>query len=213
MSAASTFSPETSALDPGPDRDRRSAVPSLSADRASRSGIWLGLFTITMSFAAFTSALFVREGTSDWGHIVLPSVLYFNTMILLCSSATMEAARRSLVGGSVIVPQESRTGTVWLLSTLVLGLAFCGGQYMAWEQLRGQGLYLATNPNSSFFYVLTFVHVLHLLAGIGVLVYLTGRLVASHRTLRRSLLENAAIYWHFLGVLWVYLFVLCRMKL
>ena len=84
---------------------------------------------------------------------------------------------------------------------------------MAWQQLRGQGLYLATNPNSSFFYVLTFVHVLHLLAGIGVLVYLTGRLVASRGALRRSLFENAAIYWHFLGVLWVYLFVLCRMKL
>ncbi len=213
MSTASIIKAEAGTLGAGSGQARRSAITPLAADRASRSGIWLGLFTITMSFAAFTSALFVREGTSDWGHIVLPSVLYFNTLILLCSSATMEAARRSLVGGNLIVPQESRKGTVWLLSTLVLGLAFCGGQYMAWQQLREQGLYLATNPNSSFFYVLTFVHVLHLLAGIGVLVYLTGRLVASHRTLRRSLFENAAIYWHFLGVLWVYLFVLCRMKL
>ena len=213
MSTASTINAEAGTLGAGSGQDRGSAISSLAADRASRSGIWLGLFTITMSFAAFTSALFVREGTSDWGHIVLPSVLYFNTLILLCSSATMEASRRSLVGGSLIVPQESRKGTVWLLSTLVLGLAFCGGQYIAWQQLRGQGLYLATNPNSSFFYVLTFVHVLHLLAGIGVLVYLTGRLVGSQRVLRRSLFENAAIYWHFLGVLWVYLFVLCRMKL
>ncbi len=55
---------------------------------------------------------------------------------------------------------------MWLLFTLVLGIAFCVGQYMAWQQLRAQGLYLATNPNSSFFYVLTFMHVLHLLAGI-----------------------------------------------
>jgi cytochrome c oxidase subunit 3 len=188
-------------------------VAANSADRASRSGIWLGLFTITMSFAAFTSALFVREGTTDWGHIVLPSILYFNTFLLLCSSGTIEISRRYLSGGRLIDAQESRKGSVWLLFTLALGLAFCVGQYTAWQQLRAQGLYLATNPNSSFFYVLTFMHVLHLLAGIAVLAYLTGRVLASHSTFRRSLFDTAAIYWHFLGILWVYLFVLCLMKL
>jgi cytochrome c oxidase subunit III len=166
-----------------------------------------------MSFAAFTSALFVREGTSDWGHIVLPSVLYFNTFLLLCSSAILQVARNSLLAGNVFDSQKSRKGSLWLLATLALGLAFCVGQYLAWQQLRGQGLYLATNPNSSFFYVLTFMHVLHLLAGIAVLVYLTRRMLASHTAFRRSLFENTAIYWHFLGALWVYLFVLCRMKL
>lgn len=201
MSTASIINPHPASL------------PTSSADRASRSGIWLGLFTITMSFAAFTSALFVREGTSDWGHIVLPSVLYFNTFLLLCSSGTIEIARRSLVGDRAIDSPKSRKGIIWLLFTLVLALAFCLGQYMAWQQLRAQGLYLATNPNSSFFYVLTFMHVLHLLAGIAVLAYLTGRVLASHTTFRRSLFENTAIYWHFLGILWVYLFVLCRMKL
>jgi len=189
------------------------AVTGISSDRASRSGIWLGLFTITMSFAAFTSALFVREGTSDWGHIALPSVLYFNTLLLLFSSGTIEISRRYLSGGRVIDAEKSRKGTGWLLFTLVLGIAFCIGQFSAWRQLRAQGLYLATNPNSSFFYVLTFMHVLHLLAGIAVLTFLTGRVLASHGTFRRSLFDNAAIYWHFLGVLWVYLFVLCLMKL
>ena len=103
----------------------------------------------------------------------------------------------------------------WLLFTLVLGIAFCCGQYMAWQQSASAGnLYLATNPNSSFFYVLTFMHVLHLLAGIA-LLDLSDRVASSssHATFRRSLFDNAAIYWHFLGVLWVYLFVLCRMKL
>lgn len=188
-------------------------LQSSSADRASRSGIWLGLFTITMSFAAFTSALFVREGTSDWGHIVLPSILYFNTFLLLCGSVTIEISRRYMSGGSYIDASQSRKGAIWLLFTLVLGLGFCVGQYMAWQQLRAQGLYLATNPNSSFFYVLTFIHVLHLLAGIAVLAYLTARVVATRSTFRRSLFDSTAIYWHFLGVLWVYLFVLCRMKL
>jgi cytochrome c oxidase subunit III len=213
MSSVSTVNSHGVDLpDPG-----RTVLPgtmaSTSADRASRSGIWLGLFTITMSFAAFTSALFVREGTSDWSHIVLPPILYFNTFLLLCSSATIEISRRYMVGGSQIDARQSRKGTVWLLFTLVLGIAFCVGQYLAWQQLRAQGLYLATNPNSSFFYVLTFMHVLHLLAGIVVLSYLTGRVLASHTTFRRSLFENTAIYWHFLGVLWVYLFVLCRIKL
>ena len=213
MSTISTVQSHSVALSASSPPGLAGVRGEAAADRASRSGIWLGLFTITMSFAAFTSALFVREGTSDWGHIVLPAVLYFNTFLLLCSSATIEVARRSLTGGSLIDGQKSRKGTGWLLLTLVLGLAFCAGQYMAWQQLRAQGLYLATNPNSSFFYVLTFMHVLHLLAGIVVLSYLTGRVLASHTTFRRSLFENTAIYWHFLGVLWVYLFVLCRMKL
>ncbi|MGB2626436.1 MAG: cytochrome c oxidase subunit 3 [Candidatus Acidiferrum sp.] len=213
MSSASVVDPNAVALPQSSAPIARGSVTRTSADRASRSGIWLGLFTITMSFAAFTSALFVREGTSDWGHIVLPSILYFNTLVLLGSSGTIEISRRYLSGGRLIDAEKSRQGTLWLLLTLILGIAFCVGQFMAWQQLRAQGLYLSTNPNSSFFYVLTFMHVLHLLAGIAVLTYLTGRVLASHTTFRRSLFDNAAIYWHFLGVLWVYLFVLCLLKL
>ena len=179
----------------------------LTAVKAPRSGIWIGLFAITMSFAAFTSALFVREGTPDWAHLVLPSILYFNTLVLLLSSGSLELSRRSLESAN------REMGTLWLAVTLVLGAAFCVGQYMAWQNLRAQGLYLATNPNSSFFYVLTFLHVVHLVAGIAALGYVIGRLLLSSTALRRSLFENTAIYWHFLGALWVYLLLLCRMKL
>jgi cytochrome c oxidase subunit III len=213
MSSASTVDAHAVALPVTSNQLASKAIATTGADRASRSGIWLGVFTISMSFAAFTSALFVREGTSDWGHLVLPSILYFNTFLLLCSSGTIEISRRFLSGGRLVDAQKSRKGTVWLLFTLVLGLAFLAGQYIAWQQLRAQGLYLATNPNSSFFYVLTFMHVLHLLVGMAVLAYLTGRVLASHTTFRRSLFDNTAIYWHFLGVLWLYLFVLCLMKL
>ena len=189
------------------------AVGYTNADRASRSGIWIGIFAITMSFAAFTSALFVRQGTNDWTHLVLPSLLYVNTVVLLASSATFELSRRSLTGGALIEYAGARKALGWLAVTLVLGLTFCVGQYMVWQQLRAAGIYLATNPNSSFFYVLTVIHALHVLAGIIALVYLMGRLVASHSTFRRSFFENTAIYWHFMGVLWVYLFLLCRTKL
>jgi cytochrome c oxidase subunit III len=192
---------------------RGTAQPVLGAERASRSGIWVGLFAITMSFMAFTSALFVREGSTDWGHLVLPSILYLNTAVLLLSSVTFEFSRRQmeLVAGARL--RSAGPGTLWLMATLALGVMFCVGQYFAWQNLRAQGIYLATNPNSSFFYVLTFIHVLHVSAGICAFLYMLGRMLLGNGTVRRSFFENTAIYWHFMGVLWVYLLLLCRIKL
>ncbi len=187
-----------------------------AADGASRSGIWVGIFAITMSFAAFTSALFVREGTTgDWTHLNLPGILYANTFALLLSSLTLARARRGLVARSqsYISPEAAHSGLVWLIATLVLGLLFILGQYQAWRELAAQGLFLATNANSSFFYVFTGMHLLHLLGGVAALVYLIGQLVGSHSTFRRSRFENTAIYWHFMGVLWVYLFFVLRTRL
>jgi cytochrome c oxidase subunit 3 len=191
----------------------RLAAKATAADRASRSGIWVGLFAITMSFMAFTSALFVREGSLDWGHLVLPSILYLNTLVLLLSSGTFELARRQMTAAADGKIQSSEPGKVWMLVTLALGLGFCRGQYTAWQSLQAHGVYLATNPNSSFFYVLTFVHVLHVLGGIAAFGYLLFKTALRGGSVRRSFLENAAVYWHFMGVLWVYLLLLCRIKL
>ena len=187
---------------------RQNALLAQRTEIYSSSGIWVGVFAITMSFAAFSSALFVRQGTPDWTHLALPAILYFNTLLLLASSGTLEMARHTLAEA-----EGTRKASGWVLITLLLGLAFCAGQYHAWQELRAAGVYLATNPNSSFFYLLTFLHVLHVSAGILALVYLAGRLVASHTTFRRSLFLNTAVYWHFMGVLWVYLLLLCRLKL
>jgi cytochrome c oxidase subunit III len=190
-------------------REKR-AAPLLAqrSERYSSSGIWVGVFAITMSFAAFTSALFVREGTADWDHLVLPSILYFNTALLLASSGTLELARHRLAE-----VEGTRKASGWVLLTLLLGMGFCAGQYRAWLDLRAQGIYLASNPNSSFFYLLTFLHALHVVVGVAVLVYVAGRLLASHTTFRMGLFRNTAIYWHFMAVLWVYLLLLCRMRL
>jgi cytochrome c oxidase subunit III len=206
-----TVNSQTSALPP-PKRVSAQALVYSGQERASTSGIWVGIFAITMSFAAFSSALFVRQGTTDWGHLALPTVLYFNTLVLLASSMALEGARRALASSGHDA-EGTRKASAWVLITLLLGLAFCAGQFHAWQELRAEGIYLATNPNSSFFYLLTFLHALHVLMGILVLVYLAGRLMASHTTFRRSLFDNTAIYWHFMGVLWVYLLLLCRMKL
>jgi cytochrome c oxidase subunit 3 len=95
--------------------------------------------------------------------------------------------------------------------TLTLGVLFVAGQYVAWSQLRAEGLYLATNPSSSFFYVLTVTHALHVLGGLGGLVYVIRKL--GKASLRRSTLDAAARYWHFMDLLWLYLLLLLWVKL
>ena len=192
------------------DGDLR-AVEDYSPPPAS-TGIWVVVYAITMTFAALTSALIVRKGSSlDWQHFTLPSILYFNTVLLLGSSVTLEISRRrvaSFMGGKAI-PGESPAR--WLYVTLTLGLLFVMGQYVAWSRLRAEGIYLATNPSSSFFYLLTAAHALHVLGGLGGLLYVIGKLKTYK--LRRSMLDAASRYWHFMDVLWLYLLLLLWMKL
>ena len=177
----------------------------------SSSAIWVGIAAISMSFAAFTSALIVRQGaSSDWRHLTLPSILFLSTALLLLSSVTLEVARRK-VAAFMSGQASRRAAQMWLYFTVCLGLLFVGGQYLAWLQLRSQGLYLATNPNSSFFYVLTAAHALHVLGGLGGLLRVIPKVDAS--TLRRSTLNATSYYWHFMGVLWLYLFLLLWIRL
>jgi len=179
---------------------------------ASSTAIWVVLFAITMMFAAFTSALVVRKGASlDWRHFTLPSILYFNTLLLLASSVTLEVARRRVATFMGGLRSQAESPARWLYITLSLGLLFVAGQYIAWRQLSAQGLFLATNPSSSFFYVLTAAHALHILGGLGGIVNVMGKL--SKSILRRSTLDATARYWHFMDVLWVYLLLLLWMKL
>jgi len=191
------------------------AVKDYSPPPAS-TGIWVVLASITMSFAAFTSALIVRQGSAlDWRHLTLPRILYLNTLVLFASSFALEIARRQL--GAFMVKQkgsptvEAEKPTLWLYISLSLGLLFVAGQYVAWLQLRAQGLFLNTNPNSSFFYVLTAIHAIHVLGGLGGLVRVISRLNRS--ILRKSTLDATAYYWHFMDALWVYLLLLLWMKL
>ena len=181
---------------------------------ASRTGIWVGIAGICMTFAALTSALVVRQGASmDWRHFRLPSVVYFSTAILFSSSFALEVARRRVAAFARGLQPKRAVPLAWLYLTLGLGLIFVGGQYAAWSQLRTQGLYLATNPSSAFFYVLTAMHALHVLGGLGGLTLVIARLSRRVPTLRRSTLDTASYYWHFMDVLWLYLLLLLWMKL
>jgi cytochrome c oxidase subunit III len=107
-----------------------------------------------MMFAAFTSALIVRKGSSlDWRTFTLPSILYFNTLLLLASSVTLEVSRRRVATFMGGLKSRVQSPARWLYITLFLGLLFVAGQYAAWSQLSAEGLYLATNPSSSFFFL------------------------------------------------------------
>ena len=178
---------------------------------APSTGVWVGLAAITMTFAAFTSAMVVRQGSAnDWRHFPFPTILYFNTLALVASSITLQIARRrfALVDQSA---SDSGPALRALYGTLVLGCTFVIGQYLAWQQLRSEGLYLASAPSSSFFYVFTVLHALHVIGGLCGLLYVISKL---HRTvLHRNTLDAASRYWHFMAVLWLYLLLLLWMRI
>ena len=186
-----------------------------SSPPPASTGIWVGLAAITMSFAAFTSAMIVRQGSAqDWHHFTLPPVLYLNTLVIIASSVTLELARRRIatfMGGPKNQAKSQENPAQWLYITLFLGLLFVAGQTFAWMQLRSQGFGLASNVSYSFFYVLTVAHALHVSGGLGGLVRVIWKLNKSD--LRRSTLDATSRYWHFMGVLWLYLLLLLWMKL
>src|SRR5262245_19188518 len=156
-----------------------------------------------MLFAGLSSAYIVLRGAPDWQNIEIPSVLWLNTAILLASSATIEAARRSL--------GHARIGAMktWVIASGGFGIAFLIGQLVAWRQLVAAGVYLPSTLHSSFFYLLTGLHGIHLLGGMCAMGYvlrqaLTNRIIPG----RDESLKLCATYWHFMDALWVYLFIL-----
>jgi len=223
LMSITTFPPVAGQAPPLPPQSSVTGIAGIKPRPVggSSSGIWVGIFAITMSFAAFTSALFVRQGSGDWIHVVLPRLIYANTGVLLLSSISLEMSRRAFAvaqGGARDGMHELTRSTLsssllWLGITLVLGFAFVAGQYLVWKELAAQGLYLATTSNSSFLYVLTVAHALHVLGGITGLMRLAVRMTRKHITLRSRSVTNTAIYWHFMGALWLYLLLVITVRL
>jgi cytochrome c oxidase subunit 3 len=169
-----------------------------------RLGLWMFLATVTMLFAAFTSAYLVRRGGSDWSYIPLPTVLWANTLVLAASSLALEAASRAGHRRNWVLANAG------FLVAIVLGFAFVGGQWLAWRQLQRAGIYLPANPSSSFFYMMTGAHAIHVIAALGVLLWGASITWRGHR--RDDLRSWSAsiglcrTFWHFLFGVWVYLF-------
>ena len=167
-------------------------------------GVWVGFGGIVMVFAALTSAMVVRSGLGDdWKAFDLPGVLWLSTAVLLLSSISIEKAKRAMRDGSEAGLRR------WLSVTAMLGAGFLATQLAGWSELLGRGIYVATNPSSSFFYVLTAGHGLHLFGGLLALTYVVFRVWrATAWATKEAAIEGMVLYWHFMDGLWVYLFAL-----
>jgi cytochrome c oxidase subunit 3 len=166
------------------------------------TGMTVALGGILMFFMALTSAYIVRRDipNSNWHALAVPRILWLNTALLIASSFTLARARR------LFKANDQEGFRHWWAITTVLGVFFLVGQLIAWRQLASAGLYLATNPSSSFFYVFTAAHGLHLLGGVFALAYVLLR--RTHRLTKSTATEVVSMYWHFMDGLWVFLFLL-----
>jgi cytochrome c oxidase subunit 3 len=180
-----------------------------------------------MVFISLTSAYVVRQGlptfdgasnsyVRDWGRVDLPWLLLaINTAVLLVSSVTIELARRNAARQAALAPVKSIPGVSlgredsfpWLGITVVLGIAFLVGQWLAWRELHARGFFVNTNPNSSFVFLLTIAHAVHLAGGMIALLW-AGSSSLLHKPVeaRRIAVDITAWYWHFMAVLWIYVF-------
>ena len=195
------------------------ALPFEARLRRARLGLLVGLVGISMVFISFTSAYVVRQGlptldpgtntlVRDWFSVRLPGLLLLNTIILVISSGSMELARRQALRN---VRNLGEGGVSWLALTVLLGLSFLVGQWTVWQKLAASGLYLSTNPSSSFVYLLTGTHAVHLLGGVLVLMFACGTaLLRREAESRAVIVDVAAWYWHFMAVLWIYIFCLLK---
>lgn len=167
--------------------------------------LWLFIVSIIMLFAAFTSAYIVKQVEGKgWEYFELPSIFWTNSLILIISSLTMHWAVLNARKDNISMLKVAIT------LTTALGLAFLVGQYMAWGDLFQKGVFFAgkeSRPSGSFLYVLTGVHAVHLVSGV---IFLLAALYSSFtfkvHSKNMTRIEMCATYWHFLDILWLYLF-------
>ncbi len=179
---------------------RRKWSPS---PRRYSTGIAIGIVSILMFFMALASAFIILRRSSEmWIVVHLPRILWANTCILLGSSFTLESARRRL---SLSDTRAFRK--LWLVTTC-LGFLFVAGQLIAWRQLVAQGVYIASNQASSFFYIFTGAHAVHLLGGVAALSYVLVRKFDKTGVSLSTAAEIASYYWHFMDGLWIFLLAL-----
>jgi cytochrome c oxidase subunit III len=192
-------------------RDARGDIGEIKVPPA-RIALWVFLAVITSLFGLFISAYFIRmghghgagHGISDWHPVDKPPILWFNTAMLVLSSATMQAARHA-----VRLNQRERVSG-FLLAGGAFAILFLIGQLTAWHQLRDSGYGLTSGPAGAFFYVLTGVHGVHLLGGLGVWVKTVARMRTRAAELIevRLSIELCTVYWHYLLLVWLVMFVL-----
>lgn len=169
--------------------------------RASLVGLLILLVSTGIVFLALVIAFVARRLMGDdWIPTPKPPILWLNTCILIASSVALDLARRALKA------RQRVNFNRWWTAATALGGVFLIGQAIAWSQLRAAGIYVATNPSSSFFYVLTAVHALHLIGGMAALTWVDVQALRLRLgPAKRTAIDVCAVFWHFLDALWIML--------
>jgi cytochrome c oxidase subunit 3 len=213
----------------GDGRPDQNALDFAVRLRRARLGLTVALTAVVMIFVSYSSAYVVRQGlpsldprtgalVRDWLPLRLPNFLLVNTLVLLVSTLTIELARRQAIRTVLANGRESHAaartetdGMPWLALTAVLGLGFLAGQWLVWRELAAAGFYVDTSPSSSFFYLLTGMHGIHLFGGIlALLAAGAASLLRKSAVSRGVVVDATAWYWHFMTFLWVY--ILCLLE-
>lgn len=174
--------------------------------RAKKMMLWFGIISMVMMFAGLTSAYVVSKNRPDWiSGFDLPPSLYWSTLVIILSSITFIFAKKS------IEKNNRKNGTIFLLATLLLGIIFVVLQFQSFAEIISAGYYFTGSESTittSFIYVVVLVHLAHLLAGLIVLlVVIYNHFKQRYHSGQMLGLELGATFWHFLDILWVYLFL------
>jgi len=167
--------------------------------------LWLFMVSIVMIFASLTSAYIVKRSDGEWLMFEFPSIFQISTAIILLSSASMQWAY------SLAKNNEVNKLKAALILTVFLGISFLLAQLNGWSRLVEENVYFVGNPAGSFIYVFTGVHGFHLITGlifIGIVIYSTFNYKVHSKNLAQ--IEMCTTYWHFLGGLWIYLFLFLK---
>jgi cytochrome c oxidase subunit 3 len=181
------------------------AEMELMRKKSSKSLLWIGIVSIIMLFSGLTSAYVVRADNGNWLVFQLPSIAIVSTAVIIASSLTMLLAQMAIKKNNV------KGTTLFLFITFVLGLVFTYTQYLGWKELTIQGIYFLgkySNASGSFLYLIAVVHLLHLFGGLIALLITLVKSIKNRYSAQDYLgIELSAIYWHFLDLLWIYLFL------
>jgi len=174
----------------------------------------LGLGSVVMMFAGLTSAFLVRRAAGNWVEYKIPELFLLSTIVIIVSSIVIQLAYTALK------KQKYNYYKLGLGATLILGIIFCVLQYFGWQELTNIGIRLTGNPSGSFLYVISGIHVIHVLGG---MVFLLAMFLISLKKLspaniliretnldekeRYLGIELMMTYWHFIGILWIYLYL------
>ncbi len=186
--------------------DLTQGTESEKNDRAKRMMLWFGIISLIMSFAGLTSAVLVSRKREDWMHnFEMPQAFLISCVIIIASSLTFILAKRALKNNN------RSLATIMLLLTFLLGVAFIWSQVKGFQQIVDSGYYFtgaSSNVTMSFIYVIAAVHILHVVAGlISLMVVIYNHFKQKYSATHMLGLELSATFWHFIDILWLFLYL------